>query len=77
MPETECPKCHGELNRPLTAPVFQFKGSGWYVNDYAGKSAAASSGSDTPSTTAAPATEAKPAVAAKSDAKPAASTASA
>lgn len=37
-PETECPKCHGKLERPLTAPRFHFKGSGWYVNDYGGKS---------------------------------------
>jgi len=35
-----CPKCGGVLERPLTAPVFNFKGSGWYVNDYAGKSPA-------------------------------------
>jgi putative FmdB family regulatory protein len=39
-PERECPKCHGVLERPLTAPAFKFKGSGWYVNDYAGKTAA-------------------------------------
>lgn len=32
--ETVCPKCHGALERPLTAPAFNFKGSGWYVNDY-------------------------------------------
>ena len=39
-PELVCPKCKGVLERPLTAPRFHFKGSGWYVNDYAGKSAA-------------------------------------
>jgi putative FmdB family regulatory protein len=39
-PELVCPKCHGVLERPLTAPAFKFKGSGWYVNDYAGKTAA-------------------------------------
>jgi putative FmdB family regulatory protein len=38
--ETVCPKCSGKLVRPLTAPAFNFKGGGWYVNDYAGKSAA-------------------------------------
>jgi putative FmdB family regulatory protein len=37
-PETECPKCHGVLERPLTAPRLHFKGAGWYVNDYAAKS---------------------------------------
>jgi putative FmdB family regulatory protein len=42
-PELECPKCHGVLERPLTAPAFKFKGSGWYVNDYAGKNSAVTS----------------------------------
>jgi putative FmdB family regulatory protein len=37
-PELECPKCHGLLERPLTAPRLHFKGAGWYVNDYAAKS---------------------------------------
>jgi len=37
-PELECPKCHGVLERPLTAPRLHFKGAGWYVNDYAAKS---------------------------------------
>jgi putative FmdB family regulatory protein len=39
-PEQVCPKCGGELVRPLTAPALQFKGAGWYVNDYAAKSSA-------------------------------------
>jgi len=39
-PETECPKCHGSLIRPVTAPALRFEGAGWYVNDYAGKGAA-------------------------------------
>jgi putative FmdB family regulatory protein len=39
-PELVCPKCQGALERLLTAPAFNFKGSGWYVNDYAGKSSA-------------------------------------
>ncbi len=42
-PETECPKCKGQLERPLTAPGLQFKGAGWYVNDYAPKSSSSSS----------------------------------
>jgi putative FmdB family regulatory protein len=38
-PEKVCPKCgNATLVRPLTAPRFQFKGAGWYVNDYAPKS---------------------------------------
>lgn len=42
-PELVCPNCQGLLERPLTAPAFKFKGSGWYVNDYAGKNEASSS----------------------------------
>ena len=42
-PETACPKCGGELIRPLTAPALQFKGAGWYVNDYAAKPSGGSS----------------------------------
>ena len=44
-PEKECPKCHGLLERPLTAPGLQFKGAGWYVNDYASKSSSSSESS--------------------------------
>jgi len=28
-------KCGGKVHRVLTAPSFHFKGSGWYVTDYA------------------------------------------
>jgi putative FmdB family regulatory protein len=28
-------KCGGKVHRLLSAPALQFKGSGWYVNDYA------------------------------------------
>lgn len=33
-----CAECGGEMKRLLSAPAFQFKGSGWYVTDYAKKS---------------------------------------
>ncbi len=36
-PLTVCPHCGGELRKLISAPAFQFKGSGWYVTDYAGK----------------------------------------
>jgi putative FmdB family regulatory protein len=29
-----CPDCGGAATRLLGAPALQFKGSGWYVNDY-------------------------------------------
>ena len=35
----KCPHCGGKVERLLTAPAIQFKGSGWYVTDYAGRSA--------------------------------------
>jgi putative FmdB family regulatory protein len=33
-----CEKCGGELEQLLSAPAIQFKGSGWYITDYARKS---------------------------------------
>jgi putative FmdB family regulatory protein len=36
-PEKTCPKCGGEVHKLMAAPAVQFKGSGWYVTDYAGK----------------------------------------
>ena len=41
----KCPHCGGKVERLQSAPVIQFKGSGWYVTDYAGKSNARESGS--------------------------------
>jgi putative FmdB family regulatory protein len=41
-PEKVCPECGGALERLLTAPGLQFKGAGWYVNDYAPKAASSS-----------------------------------
>lgn len=33
-PLTECPKCGGVLTKLISAPAIQFKGSGFYLNDY-------------------------------------------
>jgi putative FmdB family regulatory protein len=35
----KCPDCGGEVEQLLSAPVVQFKGSGWYVTDYRNKGA--------------------------------------
>lgn len=79
-PETECPKCHGALIRPLTAPALQFKGAGWYVNDYASKSASSSeSGSESKTGDSAKATsgaDSKPAESKTSESKPVAASTS-
>jgi putative FmdB family regulatory protein len=47
-PITKCPECGGKVEQLLSAPAVQFKGSGWYVTDYAkkGSSHASSSESD-------------------------------
>jgi len=34
-PEQACPKCGGAVLKLQSAPAFQFKGTGWYVTDYA------------------------------------------
>jgi putative FmdB family regulatory protein len=39
----KCPDCGGPVEQMISAPAVQFKGSGWYVTDYAKKSAAQSS----------------------------------
>lgn len=38
-PEAICPSCGQPAERQLSAPAIQFKGSGWYVTDYARKQA--------------------------------------
>ena len=37
-----CTDCGGPVHRLLSSPAVQFKGTGWYVTDYARKSAPAS-----------------------------------
>ncbi|MBZ5681462.1 MAG: zinc ribbon domain-containing protein [Acidobacteriia bacterium] len=34
----KCPDCGGAVEQMISAPAVQFKGSGWYVTDYAKKS---------------------------------------
>ncbi|WP_158749078.1 FmdB family zinc ribbon protein [Acidobacterium sp. S8] len=62
--EKVCPVCGGEVEKLLSAPAVQFKGSGWYVTDYAGKSGKK-----------APAAGSSDGSAAKTESKPAASSA--
>ncbi len=63
-PPAACPKCGGALERPLTAPALQFKGAGWYVNDYASKPASGTADKP-PSEGSSSATESKPAAESK------------
>jgi putative FmdB family regulatory protein len=36
-PLKKCPKCKGPLKKLISPPALQFKGSGWYITDYAQK----------------------------------------
>jgi putative FmdB family regulatory protein len=46
-PIETCEKCGGQVRKLLSSPAIQFKGSGWYITDYAraGKSDGGSSSS--------------------------------
>jgi putative FmdB family regulatory protein len=35
---TVCPTCGKDVQKLLSSPAIQFKGSGWYITDYARKS---------------------------------------
>jgi putative FmdB family regulatory protein len=39
--ETTCPKCGGAVHKLMSSPAIQFKGSGWYITDYAKKDSSA------------------------------------
>ena len=36
-PVEKCPKCGGPVRKLMSSPAIQFKGSGWYITDYARK----------------------------------------
>ena len=44
----KCPECGGAIEQVISAPAVQFKGSGWYVTDYAKKGAASAASSASP-----------------------------
>ena len=49
-PLSKCEHCGGKLERLLSSSAIQFKGSGWYVTDYARKSTPSGSSKETSST---------------------------
>ena len=68
-PLTKCRKCGGRLEKEWSSTSFQFKGTGWYVTDYAGKKSDA--GEEKKSAAAeAPATNDKPAATTSDKAAP-------
>jgi putative FmdB family regulatory protein len=46
-PLETCPECGGAIQKLLSSPAIQFKGSGWYITDYAKKPSSDGSGSST------------------------------
>jgi putative FmdB family regulatory protein len=42
----KCPHCGGKVEALISRSSIQFKGSGWYVTDYAGKSTTSDAGND-------------------------------
>jgi putative FmdB family regulatory protein len=63
-PVETCPKCGGAVRKLLSSPAIQFKGSGWYITDYARKNSGEASKGEGSSKSG----DAKPAEAAKSSA---------
>ena len=59
--------CGGNIERLLSPPAFQFKGTGWYVTDYARNSKSPASANGKAETTKEPGAESK--VEAKSETK--------
>jgi putative FmdB family regulatory protein len=58
-PIAVCPKCgSGPVAKLLSSPAFQFKGTGWYITDYARKGT--SEGKESKEKPAADAKESKP-----------------
>ena len=68
---SECPKCGAEVEQIISAPAVQFKGAGWYVNDYAKKGGKGKS--DMSSSSESKSSESKASETKSSDTKPSSS----
>ena len=69
-PIKKCPECGGPVEQLLSAPAVQFKGSGWYVTDYAKKGSTPSTSSSSDSESGAKDSKSKETKEAKKDDKP-------
>ena len=61
-----CPKCGGAVQKLLSSPAIQFKGTGWYITDYARKSDSAT----TPASSSSPSATTDSKTETKTDSKP-------
>ena len=48
-PIEKCPKCGSPVHKLMSSPAIQFKGSGWYITDYAKKDQIPGKSSSSPS----------------------------
>ena len=46
-PVETCPRCSGAVRKLLSSPAIQFKGSGWYITDYAKKDSSTPASAET------------------------------
>jgi len=69
-PAESCPACGGTVRKLLSSPAVHFKGSGWYITDYARKGSGGAASEAKTEGKAEGKGDAKPAAAASSDAKP-------
>ncbi len=65
-PLDKCPKCGAPVVKRISSPAIQFKGSGWYITDYAKKESVPAG----PKTHKESAAKAEPKAEAKPEAKP-------
>ena|SRR5215471_7659498 len=68
-PVETCPKCGGAVHKVLSSPAIQFKGSGWYITDYAKKAEDTKTGTTDTKDTKAGAADAKDTKAAAAETK--------
>ena len=52
-----CPSCGGHVNKLFSSPAIQFKGTGFYITDYAKKSSTDSSSKTSSGSSAKPSTD--------------------
>ena len=58
-PVETCQRCEGAVRKLLSSPAVHFKGSGWYITDYAKKDSGSSSASSSSETKTETKTESK------------------
>ena len=67
----KCPSCGGRVERLISPPAIQFKGSGWYVTDYARASGGGADKSDHSGAAEKSEAKAEPKTDSKGESKPA------